>query len=99
MNRPHLKVHPLEISLDTKREGGRIAVKFRYEHIDGKPLDPNDGQTIQAFADLLATIGAAVKLGRTPEEIQASIAAAQEAFDKIQAARAARQPEETPTHG
>jgi hypothetical protein len=98
MNQPR-QLPPFEIGFNTHREGGRISLKFRYERLDATALGPNDGQTLQAFAGLLETIGEALKQGRSREEIQTAIDAAVESFEKIQAARKARQQEETPTHG
>lgn len=77
---------PLEIGLAGGR-GGRVSLKFRFERLDGQPVGAQDGPTLIAFASLVETIGEALKQGRSVEELQATIDAAVETFEKIQAAR------------
>lgn len=86
---------PLEIELEPKHAGGRIVLRFRYERLDEQALGAIDGRNVQAFADLLATIGEALKQGHTAKDIQTTIEAAKASFDRIKE----RQREETPTHG
>lgn len=86
---------PLEIELEPKHAGGRIVLRFRYARLDEQALGAIDGRNLQAFSDLLATIGEALKQGQTAADIQTTIEAAKASFDQIKA----RQREETPTHG